>query len=254
MFDSQYEVYLADTNESRSMHHRVRYQVFCVERGFEQADAYRNWEEVDRWDRHAQQFVVHDKSSGDAVAAVRIVLPTVAKLPVEHLGCITEQPPVPVSRDQVAEISRICVVRGDGSPTVQDAAVSGVPGVRPVTPSEESEVLLGLIRAIIRYSWDSEIPYLYMLVTRPFARLLKRLGVACTQMGDGIEHRGVRAPYFIDVNRSWEGLVARSGAVAELFSRHHLAYFSHAELQPVRAPQPARTAAVAKRGVRKIAA
>jgi len=229
MFDSRYEVYLADTKQSRSLHHQVRYQVFCVERGFEEPDNFANYQELDPWDGHSHHFVVQDRESGAGVAAGRIVLPTAGQLPVEGLGCITAPPAVAVSGRQVAEVSRICMVRDD---------VTSGPGlpIQAVSRSSESEVLLGLIRAVIRYSWDNEIPYLYMLVTRSLARLLKRLGVDCTQVGEDIEHRGLRAPYLIDINESWRGLVARSGEVAEMFSRHHLAYFSHAEMQPQRMP------------------
>jgi N-acyl amino acid synthase of PEP-CTERM/exosortase system len=236
MFDSDYEVYLADTAESRSLHHKVRYQVFCLERGFERPDEFRNHEERDHWDRHSHQFVVQSRASSAAVAAVRLIMPTAEQLPVEHMECITEQLPVPAKRSQIAEVSRICVVRGGNPDANSDLPfpTSWQLPVEPVSPTRESEILLGMIRAILRYSMDQKIPFLYMLVTRPFARLLKRLGVHCTQVGEGIEHRGMRAPYFIDVDRSWEGLVSRSGEVAQLFSREHLSYFSHAETRPKR--------------------
>lgn len=235
MFDSRYEVYLADTAESRLMHHRVRFQVFCVEHGFESVEANRNLQEVDDWDSRARHFVVQEKQSGAAVAGVRIVLPDAGDLPVEQLRCITERTPVDVGREQLGEISRIGVVRKlDSSEKGAIFPNNRATALQAVDRGDESEVLLGLIRAIIRYSWDSDIGYLYMLVTRPFARLLKRLGVVCTQMGNEVDHRGLRAPYFIDVNASWRGLVARSGSVAELFSRHHLAYFSHAQTQSLR--------------------
>lgn len=244
MFDSRYEVYLADTAESRALHHQVRYQVFCVERGFEAPDAFVNSQEIDCWDRHSQHFLVQDQESGAGVAAGRIVLPTAGKLPVEDLGCITTPPAAGARRHQVAEVSRICMVR-DG--VTSDSRKP----IQAVSRSSESEVMLGLIRAVIRYSWDHGMPYFYMLVTRPLARLLQRLGVACTQVGEGIEHRGLRAPYLIDIDASWQGMVARSGEVAEMFARHHLAYLSHAEMQPLRAPA---AAAIARSGQQKAAA
>jgi N-acyl amino acid synthase of PEP-CTERM/exosortase system len=230
MFDSRYELYLADTTESRALHHRVRYQVFCVERGFEQAEAFNDYQELDRWDAHSHHFVVQDRESGAGVAAMRIVLPTAHRqLPVEDLGCITSPPTVIDGRHEVAEVSRICMVR--------DVTSSGQHlGVQAVSRGEESEVLWGLIRAIYRYTLDQEIPHLYMLVTRPFARLLKHLGMDCIQVGEAIEHRGLRVPYLVDVNASWERVAARSGKLAELFARHYLAYLSHAEMQAPRLP------------------
>lgn len=229
MFDSRYEVFVADTPESRALHHKIRYQVFCVERGFEDPESFAAGQERDRWDESSQHFVVQDKETGAGVAAGRIVLPTAGQLPVDGLGCISEDTVNRTSGHQVAEVSRICMVRG------HVASERGLP-VQAVTRAGESEVMLGLIRAVIRYSWDHEIPQIYMLVTRPLARLLKRLGVDCTQVGEDIEYRGRRAPYLIDIEGSWRGLVARSGEVADMFSRHHLSYSSHAAVLSMRAP------------------
>jgi N-acyl amino acid synthase of PEP-CTERM/exosortase system len=243
MFDSRYEVFLADTPESRALHHQIRYQVFCIEEGFEDPERFSAGQESDRWDNNAQHFVVRDKESGAGVAAGRIVLPALGQLPVDDLGCISEKPVIPTGRRQVAEVSRICMVRGDVEKSQR------LP-VQAVSRAGESEVMLGLIRAVIRYSWDHEIPQIYMLVTRPLARLLKRLGVDCRQVGDDIEYRGRRAPYLIDIDASWRGLVERSGEVADMFSRHHLAYFSHAAVLSARVS--AKNATVT--GVHRIAA
>ena len=225
MFDSRYEVYLADTEESRKLHHQVRYQVFCVERGFEDPEKFPDYLERDAWDQNSHHFVVKDRETGSGVGAMRIVLPTAGQLPVEQLNCITEEPEIVTKNTPMAEVSRICMVR--------DSNFNGLElPLQAVTPSDQLEVLLGLIRAVIRYSWDNDIPYQYMLVQRSFARMLKRLGVAFTQLGEGIEHRGLRVPYLIDMDATWEGMAARSDKVAEMFARHYLAYCSHAEMQP----------------------
>ena len=156
MFDSRYEVYLADTAESRKLHHQVRYQVFCVERGFEDPQKFPDCQERDAWDQDSHHFVVQDRETGAGVAAMRIVLPTAGKLPVEQLGCIAAPPAIHAVRNRVAEVSRICMVRGD-------VRGNGVP-VRAVSWGSESEIILGLLRAIDRYSNDHDIPHFYMLV------------------------------------------------------------------------------------------
>ena len=71
MFDTRYEVYLADTAESRALHHQIRYEVFCIERGFEDPEAFAQGQEHDRWDDSSHHFVVQDKESGAGVAAAR---------------------------------------------------------------------------------------------------------------------------------------------------------------------------------------
>ncbi len=35
MFDDHFEVFLADTRESKEIHYSIRYQVYCEEMGFE---------------------------------------------------------------------------------------------------------------------------------------------------------------------------------------------------------------------------
>jgi N-acyl amino acid synthase of PEP-CTERM/exosortase system len=243
MFDSRYEVYLADTAQSRAWHHQVRYQVFCVERGFESPERFHDGQEHDRWDPHADHFVVCDRWSGASVAAMRIVRPTEDGLPVEQLGCISGRLPTAVGRDQVAEVSRICIPR--------DASAGLRPRIRAVQQRSEPEILLGLMRAMHRYSRDHGVQHFYMLVTPAFARLLQRLGLHCTRVGEFVEHRGLRAPYLVDVEASWQAVASRSAKVAAMLGRHYLAYVSHAALQPLRLGHAAKGAG---RGVQRVAA
>jgi N-acyl amino acid synthase of PEP-CTERM/exosortase system len=114
-----------------------------------------------------------------------------------------------------------------------------------LTRHEESEIMLGMFRAINAYAWDINLQYLYMLTTRPLARLVKRLGVVCEQIGEGIEHRGTRYPFLINVDQSWAQIKARSAEVAQMSARQHLAYSSCAALSiPY---QPKTVAAISER-------
>lgn len=230
MFDTRFETVVANTSESRSIHYNVRYRVFCLERGFEDAEAFETGEETDDWDKHSEHFIVRHRDSGAPIAAYRVILPSAPLLPVEQLGCLEDTLPIPVNRTQVAEVSRVCVMRSNGK-GVGASSVSALNRVDAITSKDESEILLGMIRGIIFYCWDNELPHLYMLITSPFARLLQRLGVVYHEAGQGIEHRGTRKPYLIEVNESWTRMRAKSGAVADMFSRQHLAFHSYTDLQ-----------------------
>jgi hypothetical protein len=37
MTNNGYEIILADTEESKNIHYNLRYQIFCLEKGFEEA-------------------------------------------------------------------------------------------------------------------------------------------------------------------------------------------------------------------------
>jgi N-acyl amino acid synthase of PEP-CTERM/exosortase system len=110
MFDHTYEVILADTEAARTIHRKIRYHVYCVERQFESLTNFPLGEEHDPWDIHAAQFIVRKRSSGKWVAAMRTVLPSAVQFPVETLHCLTPEPTNPLHRRELAEISRICVI------------------------------------------------------------------------------------------------------------------------------------------------
>ena len=47
MFDERYEVFLADNETARQIHHKVRYQVYCLEEGFEDQNDFDDNQERD---------------------------------------------------------------------------------------------------------------------------------------------------------------------------------------------------------------
>ena len=52
MFDSHYQVLLADTQAARAIHYKIRYHVYCLERRFENPALFPRGEEQDPWDAH----------------------------------------------------------------------------------------------------------------------------------------------------------------------------------------------------------
>ena len=53
MTNNSYEVILADTEESKSIHYNLRYQIFCMEKGFEEASKFQDKMEKDVYDDNA---------------------------------------------------------------------------------------------------------------------------------------------------------------------------------------------------------
>ena len=110
MFDTQFEAFLADSPVARAIHYRIRYRVFCLERGFEDPRTLEGGEEKDKWDEDAIGFVVRDKGTSKWSATARLILPGSQPLPVEEHDCLDDQVVAGIERRHVAEVSRICVV------------------------------------------------------------------------------------------------------------------------------------------------
>ena len=68
-----------------------------------------------------------------------------------------------------------------------------------------------------------------MLITRPFARILERLGVILRQVGEATEYRGTRIPYMVNLRESEGAMAHKCSRVAGLLGRRELAYRSMRE-------------------------
>lgn len=233
-FDETYEVILADTEASRVIHRKIRYQVYCVEQQFEDPAFFPFGEESDRWDVHAAPFIVRQRYSESWVAALRLVLPYAASFPLETLRCLAPGQADHIGRRNLAEISRVCVIRSP-DPWARNRYLDRKFG--HVGGDRDSQVLLGLIRAFVIYGLQRGIEYCYLLVTPAFARLLKRLGIVLHQVGIPVDHRGLRVPYLLGLREMMESLCKNSALANNLFACPERAYRPYSALgYPVYAP------------------
>lgn len=249
MFDSSYEVILADTEAARAIHRKIRYHVYCLERRFEDPAAFPLGEEYDPWDVCAAQFIVRERRSGKWVAAMRFVLPEAAQFPVETLGCLAPRPTNRLRRRELVEISRICVIQ---SPAPYEINRHLDRSFGAIARNGEPEILLGLLRTLFVYGLERGIEHCYFLITDALARLLRRVGVVLHLAGTSTEHRGLRTPYQAGLRETAASMSAKSDAMRRLLARKALAYqpFSalddameeHAALMPSRLLPPLVTA------------
>jgi N-acyl amino acid synthase of PEP-CTERM/exosortase system len=226
VFDDVYEVILADTPATQSIHRKIRYHVYCVERGYEDPAAYPNGEESDLWDDDAVQFVVRERVSGRCVGAIRLILPRAVDFPVETLGCLLPPAVLNLRRRQLGELSRVCIVRTPQPWMYQGPAA----GLGSVPKSRELEVLVGLVRAVVVYGVQRGIHSCYLLVTDAFARLLRRFGFVLDRAGEPVDHRGLRSPYICALRESIESASAQNETLCAFFARENLAFRRSSEL------------------------
>ena len=80
----KFQTILCDTEESRTLHYQIRYQVYCRETGFEDSNEFTDGKERDIHDRHSVHFVVRDPLNGQGMAAMRLVLAGGGRIPSEE--------------------------------------------------------------------------------------------------------------------------------------------------------------------------
>ena len=110
MFDAKYQVVVADTPAALRIHHQIRYQVYCVEQGYEDPAQFPDHEERDQWDPHAVHFLVRERSSGEYIGAMRLIKPVNGVLPIQRAAQL-EPGAIPAdARTTAWELSRTCIL------------------------------------------------------------------------------------------------------------------------------------------------
>jgi N-acyl amino acid synthase of PEP-CTERM/exosortase system len=227
MFDERFEAFLADTPRGRQLHYRIRYEVYCRETGFEDARLFPRREEQDHYDAHAHHFLVRHTVTGEWVAAMRLVLPQAGRLPFQDVCPMAADATAGLSTADAAEVSRLCMVEGlrrrgyERSFPYQmvDRSNEKVTELRRRERRLGPQVLMGLLRAAYAYNRERlGFQQWYFLVSPALARVIGGAGIDLVPVGPSCEHRGVRAPYVSDVERSHRDVLASSPEMAEFFN------------------------------------
>jgi N-acyl amino acid synthase of PEP-CTERM/exosortase system len=196
MFDETFRVCFADTPFGVALHQRIRYQVFCLDKGFEDPGAFSTAQETDAWDDQAAHFIVQNRETGQWVAATRLVLPKRGRpLPVDALGAF-ERERLGHQHLRVGEISRFCIIGNRSKAVLEDGPASdpnwlAAWRIGAIGRKQQFEVTLGMIRAAGIYALKRDIDYCILLITDPFARMLRTLGIRLYQAGPATDHRGM---------------------------------------------------------------
>jgi N-acyl amino acid synthase of PEP-CTERM/exosortase system len=232
MFDEFFEAVLADDEDSRDAHHRLRYQVYCRETGFESASEFPDGRERDEFDGSATAFLVRSRVSGEWIATMRLIVGQVAQLPVASFLDPEER----TSPVLAGEISRFCVSPRYRRRTTQEVRISrsasscspkqrfaaqheSPESVGSLLESRDPWILIGLLRAVRQYTDERSILRCLFLAADSMASAVRAAGFSISEAGPEVEHRGWRRAYRFHWNAAEAGLEERSPVVARMFGR-----------------------------------
>ena len=194
------------TNQLRELF-ALRYQVYCVERGFLSQENYPNGEESDSYDAAAVHFAAVDHN-GKVLGSVRLVrhMPGIG-FPFENYCRDTSPGTGGLPVKDAMEISRLVVSKTllrrseDRDSDFIDATASGrLAPTRIARRSRCEWIVLGLYKAMYQYCLDAGINHWYAAMERSLVRLLKRYGVIFFPIGPEADYFGQVTPYCVSLS------------------------------------------------------
>jgi N-acyl amino acid synthase of PEP-CTERM/exosortase system len=191
--------------------YRVRYQVFCVERGFLDADAYPQLLETDEFDARSIHVLARHKQ-GHVAGTARLVLHSPCGFPI-HSHCTFDdayaylRDPASPLLDHYSEISRLAVSKMFRQ-RADDTFYGGAP--RPATdpkltqeplviPTTGPEIVTGIYKYLYHESKRLGITHWLVAMERSLDLMLRRMGFHFKPVGPEVDYYGPVRPYLATI-------------------------------------------------------
>jgi len=205
LFDHYFSVVPADSEELIKEVYRIRHQVYCEELGFEEQRA--NHLEFDDYDLHSSHCLLFHKASDNYAGCVRLVLANddspEFKFPFEQTCQVNDDFKLlsELPRSRFGEISRLAITanfrRRRGEIDKPDGGSEAIDASKEDERRRFPSVALGLYIAITAMGLEQGLDGVFAMMEPRLARQLRRFGFYFDQVGDTVEHRGLRAPFYI---------------------------------------------------------
>lgn len=160
---------------------RIRYDVYCLERGYERAEDCPSGFEMDEYDPYSLHFIAYVKSN--PVGTARVILPNPLGLPVERY-CNVDIKTFCSDTVQAAEISRLAV----SSEATKGFSIN------------RGGITLSLIRELFKVAAPLNVKYVFSAMSTGLDRMLKKCGIQFYQAGAPVEYHGIRTPYYASID------------------------------------------------------
>lgn len=233
-FHELFAVETADSAHQIDEIHQLRYEVYCLDKAFENAESFPDGRERDQYDAHSVHGLVRHQRSRRAIAGVRLVLSQPTHNPVafpmeglclQALGTAGRNALRTVPRAQVAELSRFAVSRDFRRRLGESDTPSGASDrVRYIDQAGGQRsmpyITLGLFAAIVRLSQAQGITHWMAVMEPALLRLLQRFGIRFTHVGQTVEYHGRRKPVFDDAATVLAGIRQERPDVWEFITDH----------------------------------
>jgi N-acyl amino acid synthase of PEP-CTERM/exosortase system len=211
-FSDYFDVRFACTEDLIWQVHRLRYEVYCREFGYEREETCPGGQERDDYDEHSLHCLIVHRESGMGAGCIRVVVPpregSDFLLPMERFcGSSLTDPllhPARLPRSTIAEVSRLAVHTQFRRRAGESQSPVGRLDIEHLAENEKrSFPLLGLAlfcagTSLMRLCGREEA---FVMMERRLARRLTSTGFPFSQIGEPLEYHGPRAAYHVRVQQ-----------------------------------------------------
>ncbi|HEX3486612.1 MAG TPA: PEP-CTERM/exosortase system-associated acyltransferase [Micropepsaceae bacterium] len=198
-YNFYFEAVLALTAEHIQEAQRIRYQVYCIENDFEDANAHPDGLEKDDFDSHSVHSLLIHRASGQTMGTTRLILPVIDALETSFaIQEVCDHPMLKrLSLHRMAEVSRFSISkqfrRRKNDTQYEGLDKSG--GQRSAAPL----MSLGLIQSLVRMSEENNITHWCATMEPKLLRLLSAMGIHFEPLGSLVLYHGMRQPCYCEV-------------------------------------------------------
>jgi N-acyl amino acid synthase of PEP-CTERM/exosortase system len=217
-FSRYFKVITADTPKLVEQALRLRYEIYCLEKGYENPDQFENNLEKDALDDDSAHGLMVFVPTDVPVGTVRLILPQVSHqnrlFPIEE-HCeftptneeyqkghsILEK----IDRIKIAEVSRFSISKSFRKRLGEANTIHGFADNEQALMKLKDRrfiphLTVGLVKAMFQLSFENRMKY-WFAVMEPKLRnsLLKRFYLQFYPLGPTVNYRGIRQPYIADI-------------------------------------------------------
>lgn len=190
------------------MVYRIRYEVYCDELGFENADEFPDGLEKDAFDDRSHHCLLQHRRTGAYAGCVRLVMPRQnhpqSPLPFERpcAGSLHRELVSPLlnRRHSIGELSRLAVpetFRRRADDARSPLGNFATPDFEPDLQRQYPFIPLGLYLACSAIGVMAGLDGVFAMMEPRLARHLRRFGIIFQQMGGVVDYHGPRAAFYI---------------------------------------------------------
>ncbi|WP_372625651.1 PEP-CTERM/exosortase system-associated acyltransferase [Arsukibacterium sp.] len=200
-FSAFFQASQALSHQEKNNVFRLRHKVYCEELSFEPPRP--SGLEHDDDDQRALHCSLADLHSGEIAGTVRLIHceQDPAPLPIEkyYAGRFTNVHLTPqcFPRENVCEISRLAVAARFRR-RLKDASAKDLPTLSSAHQPFNRYIAIGLYLMATAMCLEKGYYHGFVSIEPSLARILQRIGINFTQIGEAIDFNGKRAPYYLD--------------------------------------------------------
>lgn len=227
-FNEYFEIVPALSVDLKNEVYKLRYQVYCIETGFESQERHLDDLEFDQYDDYSIHYLIRHRKSKIYAATTRLILPNInnpeKRFPIE-LHCQIDNFEVLnyMPRTNLAEVSRFCVSKEFKRRKKEYGTLSGIgPDSDNNFTDDERRIFphitIALIACLIKMSKDNNIYYWYAVMEPALLRFLSNLGIYFKNIGPLTEYHGKRQPCVIKITDLLAGVLKKNPEIWEMLT------------------------------------